>query len=95
MDFNAVVQKTRQILAGGSDAVDSPGEELELGEEIYGRVCNKVGQDPPIRLSSDPQRKSVFVFGSDALQSILQQHSGYGILCSIGRDKEYLHYTVG
>lgn len=88
-----MVLKTRKLLAG-VDVADSLGEELELGEEIYGRVCSSVGEDPLVKLSSDPQRKCVFLFGPDAVRSILLQHSAYAILCSIGRDKDYLHYTV-
>lgn len=101
MDFSAVVHKARQLLdlaaAGGSTEAElarPAGEQLELREEVYGRVCTTVGKGPPIRLSSDAERKSVFLFGPDAVKSILLQYSAYDILCSIGRDKDYLHYTV-
>lgn len=92
MDFSAVVLRAKQLLSGTGGT--SQSQELELGVEVYGRVCTTVGTEPPARLSSDLQRKSVFLFGPDAVQSILLQSSAYDILCSIGRDKDYLHYTV-
>ena len=103
MDFSSVVRRTRHLLAGrSSPSKDEPdgmsGEEvLELKEEVYGRVCTTAAgsADPPVRLSSDAERKSVFLFGPDAVKSILLQQSAADILCSIGRDRDYLHYTVG
>ena len=99
MDFSAVVCKTRQLLSGDDggvgDGAEGPArDQLEPKEAIYGRVCTTVGEEPPTWLSSDAQRKSVFLFGPDAVKSILLQRSAYDILCSIGRDKDYLHYTV-
>ena len=92
MDFDAIVGRVRQLLGGTTVGTDEPhGPGVDLLVEIYGRVCNTVAT---ARLSSDPDRKSVFLFGPDAVRSILLQHSAYGILCSIGRDKDYLHYTV-
>lgn len=93
MDFSAVVLRTRQLLAG-TDGRGSTTPSLEPREEVYGRVCTSVGKEPPTRLSSDVERKSVFLFGPDAVRSILLKHSAHDILCSIGRDKDYLHYTV-
>jgi len=96
MDFSAVVRRTGQLLAGGAEVEGgqlSTGE-LELVDQVYGRVCTTLGKEPPDRLSSDAQRKSVFLFGPDAVRSILLSHTAYDILCSIGRDKDYLHYTV-
>lgn len=100
MDFSAVVHKTRQLLAGVDQGLTSMAsqvsehEQLDLVEDIYGRVCTTVGKEPPVRFSSDPARTSVFLFGPDAVKSILLQESGYEILCSIGRDKDYLHHTM-
>lgn len=106
MDFSAVVQKTKRLLAGTSSLDDeeeghqgpgatSSSSSCELVDHVYGRVCTTVeGSGGPKRLSSDSERKSVFLFGPDAVKSILLQHTVADILCSIGYDKDYLHYTV-
>lgn len=61
---------------------------------IYGRVCTTVGEEPPLMLSSDDTRKSVFLFGPDAVEAIIVKQAAYNILCSIGRDKDYLYHMV-
>ena len=97
MDFAAVIHKIEQLLVQDAvretrdNGVTSPAE---LRGEIYGRVCTKMGDAPPTMLSSDAERKSVFMFGPDAVKSLIDKQSAYDILCSIGRDKDYLHYTV-
>lgn len=108
MDFSAVVEMARQLLSareqpgGGGTGVsgDPKGGQIatlptrKVGDAIYGRVCTTRGGEPPVTLSSDLKRKSVFLFGPDAVESIIVRQSGYGILCSIGRDKNYLYHTV-
>lgn len=105
MDFSAVVSKARQLLTHNASRSSLGGEQVQLTEPrgrggvsvrevIYGRVCTTKGEEPPTMLSSDGDRKSVFLFGPDAVESIIVKQSAYGILCSIGRDKDYLHHTV-
>lgn len=103
MDFSAVVQKARQILAQGvSSSSDKKSQDQEQTDDapgamrdlVYGRVCTTVGKDPPEMLSSDKQRRTVFIFGPDAVESIIISQSSYDILCSIGRDKQYLFHTA-
>ncbi len=61
---------------------------------IYGRVCTTAREEPPQMLSSDSSRKSVFLFGPDAVEAIIVKQTAYNILCSIGRDKDYLYHMV-
>ena len=103
MDFSAVVSRAKQLLAPSGtskDSIDSDGDlggvggRGKLTEVIYGRVCTTRGEEPPLLLSSDAERKGVFLFGPEAVESIIVRQSAYGILCSIGRDKDYLYHTV-
>ena len=61
---------------------------------IYGRVCTTAKDEPPPMLSSDTSRKSVFLFGPDAVETIILKQAAYNILCSIGRDRDYLYHMV-
>ena len=104
MNFSAVVEKARQLVTRGGldkgqdtfrEAPDSSGGSEGPGDVIYGRVCTTVGGESPLMLSSDPNRKSVFLFGPDAVEAIVVKQAAYNILCSIGRDKDYLYHMVG
>lgn len=100
MDFSAVVQKAKRLLAGTDDGEEGhqgpdASSSCELVDHVYGRVCTTVeGREGPKKLSSDSERKSVFLFGPDAVKSVLLKQTAADILCSIGRDKDYLHYTM-
>lgn len=61
---------------------------------IYGRVCTTGDGSLPALLSSDSERKSIFVFGPDAIQSVLLKLPVSEVLYSLGWDKQYLHHKV-
>lgn len=101
MDFTVVSQRVKELFgvgegltATGDVSQQHPLSLMKRGDEIYGRVCTVVGKDAPLNLSSDTTRKSVFVFGWDAIERLILKDSTYDILCSLGRDKEYLHHMV-
>ena len=102
MKFSTVAGIARQLVTRGhgaavklrGDRKESPDLEDSLGDVVYGRVCTTEGGDPPEMLSSDPSRKSVFLFGPDAVEAIIIKQAAYNILCSIGRDKDYLYHMV-
>ncbi len=95
MNFAAVVRKARQQLAlVESEQLPNPDPIPVGGDLIYGRVCTTLGTDPPLNLSSDSERKSVFVFGPDAVEELILKKSTYDILCSIGRDQDYLYHMA-
>lgn len=92
MDFPAVLQKARQLLEHCQPCTHL--EAVTGKDSIYGRVLNTTEMRAPKMLSSDAERKSVFVFGPDAVESILLKQSAYDILCSIGHNKEYLYHKA-
>ena len=61
---------------------------------IYGRVCTTSDINRPVLLSSDLERKTVFVFGPDAIQSVLLKLPIHEVLYSLGYDKQYLYDKV-
>lgn len=98
MDFSAVVSKLKHFLDEGVGAPAGPascgGGRGQLKEVVYGRVCRTRGEEAPVALSSDLERKSVFLFGPDCVESILAEGSASGMLHSIGYDRDYFHHTV-
>ena len=103
MDFLEVVRRARAVHLEGAepDLVASPRplHDREAGlaasEEVYGRICSSRGRQPPATLASTPSRKAVFVFGPDAVQSVILRRSAYDSLCMLGFDQPYLQHKVG
>lgn len=91
MDFHAVVQRAREFHAEGK--VPS-GEEsaFELAEEVYGRICNTVSAGPPEKLAAG--RKVVFVFGPDAISSIVLRKNTYDALLRLGNDRAHIYHEA-
>lgn len=108
MDFPEVARRARAVhLAGAEpDSVGPPpprpphdGEAglagLAAPGDVYGRICSSRGRRPPATLASAPSRKAVFVFGPDAVRSVILRRSAYESLCMLGFDQPYLHHKVG
>ncbi len=67
---------------------------IPQGEDvIYGRICGTSDGRPPEFLSSDPDKKTVFLFGQDTVPIILKSH-GPDLLYELGADKLYLYHQV-
>ena len=63
-------------------------------EDIYGRVCSSIGEKNTPLWFSDKNRKTVFVFGQDAIELLSHAHTTYDVLLALGFTREYLKFEV-
>ena len=66
----------------------------ELEEDVYGRICTSHDSGPPQKLTSTVCRKTAFVFGPDAVLSVILKMNAYDALLELGFTRQYLHYEV-
>ena len=70
-------------------------KESDIPANVYGRICNTESPSArPRMLSDSPGRRTAFLFGSDALSSLVLKLSAYEALTQLGFTKEYLKYKV-
>ena len=67
---------------------------VELEEDVYGRICTSRDGGPPEKLTSTLCRKTAFVFGPDAVTSVILKMNAYDALLQLGFTRQYLHYEV-
>lgn len=91
-DFSWVVRSARQLYLEGNQTCN--GAKIQLSEPVYGRICSSRKAEPPIKLTTNLSRKTAFIFGSDAIASIVLQNNAYDTLRRLGFTPDYLHYDV-
>ena len=70
-------------------------KESDIPPNVYGRICNTESpRTPPRMLSDSPGRKIAFLFGPDALSSVILKLNAYEALARLGFTKEYVKYKV-
>lgn len=97
MDFTAVVQRARALHTEEElllPRLEGKQEGDVLAEEVYGRICTSVDTSPPERLATTPGRRTVFLFGPDAVENIILRSNTYEALLRLGFDRPYIHYEV-
>ena len=67
---------------------------IECTKNVYGRIVAE-GDGTLQYLSSSKERKTVFLFGEDAITSLLLRKSPYDSLIELGFTPEYIRYKVG
>ena len=91
LDFTSVVESARLLHVEGKQTVTY---EARLSEPVYGRICSSKNALPPARLTSNPTRKTAFLFGADAISSIVLRNNAYDTLLRLGMTRDYLYYEV-
>ena len=89
MDFTSVVESARLLYLKGKQTCANT-----LSEPVYGRICTSRSGLPPAKLTADPTRKTAFIFGSDAITSIVLRNNPYDTLLRLGFTRDYLYYDV-
>ena len=92
MKFEEVVRRAKTLHVDGT-LLPAPEGGLSLAEMVYGRICSSASAGPPEKIGSS-HRKTVFVFGSDAIESIVLKQDAYDILLSLGFDRAYIKHEV-
>ena len=67
--------------------------DLDCAKNVYGRIVAE-GEGRLQYLSSSKDRKTVFLFGEDAITSLVLRKSPYDSLIELGFTPEYIHYKV-
>jgi len=62
-------------------------------KNVYGRIVAE-GEGKLQYLSSSKDRKTVFLFGEDAIKSLVLRKSPYDSLIELGLTPDYIHYKV-
>lgn len=62
-------------------------------KNVYGRIVAE-GEGSLQYLSSSKERKTVFLFGEDAIKSLVLRKSPYDSLIELGLIPDYIHYKV-
>ena len=91
MDFPAVVQTVKELHLEAKPPRDGI---INLEGGVYGRIFSSQGPAPPKILAFTPGRKTVFVFGPDAVSSVLLKQATYEALLSLGFDRPYIYNEV-
>lgn len=66
---------------------------VDCAKNVYGRIVAE-GEGSLQYLSSSKDRKTVFLFGEDAITSLVLRKSPYDSLIELGFTPEYIHYKV-
>ena len=96
MDFPSVVKRARELHTDGlSPTQKQCAHDMVVGT-VYGRICSSESRDsPPTQLTSSPGRKTAFLFGPDAITSVILKLESYQAIRSLGFTKEYVKHEVG
>lgn len=89
LGLDQVIKLLQQRKRISDDVTDS----LECIKNVYGRIVAE-GEGSLQYLSSSKDRKIVFLFGEDAITSVLLRKSPYDSLIELGFTPEYIHYKV-
>ena len=93
MDFSTIVELARQLHVHGRPRNDvSCINSCEVAETVYGRICSS-GSHPEI-LTDTPGRKTAFVFGPDAISSVILRSDSYSAIFRLGFTKDYIKHEV-
>ena len=94
MDFPTIVELARQLHVDArpvSEVSCSGG----VAGAVYGRICSSSSRDcPPEKLTDAQDRKTAFVFGSDAITSVILRSESYSAISSLGFTKDYIKHEV-
>lgn len=94
MDFSAVVERAKLLHEDGLTPADGDAPNNVI-DAIYGRVCSSESRNcPPTELTSTPGRKTAFVFGPDAITSVILSLGSYEAIRSLGFTREYIKHEV-
>ena len=95
MDFSSVVELARRLHVDGCTADGVPTCEEVAVDSVYGRICSSESRDrPPTQLTATLGRKTAFVFGPDAISSVVLRSDSYQAVRSLGFTKEYIKHEV-
>ena len=96
MDFTTAVRLARELHVEARPLSEIPHPDpYEMTEAVYGRVCSSESADhPPEKLTSTPGRKTAFVFGPDAVASIILGMESYSAVSSLGFTRDYIRHEV-
>ena len=94
MDFSTVVELARQLHVHGRPHSDVSCIKSydEVVETVYGRICSSGSH--PERLTDTPGRKTAFVFGPDAISSVILRSDSYSAIFRLGFTKDYIKHEV-
>ena len=87
--FNKLIQQIKQCERIPDDVTDL----AECAKNVYGRIVAE-GEGTLQYLSSSKDRRTVFLFGEDAITSLVLRKSPYDSLIELGFTPEYIHYKV-
>lgn len=90
MNFAALVKRARDLHV--REKVSGCCEEMV--EEVYGRICTSETDHPPEKLTKTPGRKTAFVFGPDAISSIILKMNTYDAVLELGFTRAYIYHEV-
>lgn len=90
MNFAALVKRARDLHV--REKVSGSCEEMV--EEVYGRICTSETDHPPEKLTKTPGRKTAFVFGPDAISSIILKMNTYDAVLELGFTRAYIYHEV-
>ena len=95
MDFSAVVQRAGELHRDGLSPTQGHSTNDTVVDSVYGRICSSESRDsPPTQLTSTPGRKTAFVFGPDAINSVILRLESYHSIRSLGFTKDYIKHEV-
>ena len=89
-NFDKLLKQLQQCESTSDDVPDL----IECTKNVYGRIVAE-GDGTLQYLSSSKERKTVFLFGEDAITSLLLRKSPYDSLIELGFTPEYIRYKVG
>lgn len=93
MDFSTIVELARQLHVHGRARSDvSCINSCEVAETVYGRICSSGSH--PEKLTDTPGRKTAFVFGPDAISSVILRSDSYSAIFRLGFTKDYIKHEV-
>lgn len=94
MDFSTIVELARQLHVHGRPRSDVSCIKSydEVVETVYGRICSSGSH--PERLTDTPGRKTAFVFGPDAISSVILRSDSYSAIFRLGFTKDYIKHEV-
>ena len=90
MNFATLVRRARDLHVRGKVA----GCTEELVDEVYGRLCTSETDRPPEKLTTTRGRRTVFIFGPDAITSIILKMDAYDAILELGFTRAYVYHEV-
>ena len=96
MDFSDLLKRIRSLHQSNFHCSSLPElTENDIPDVVYGRISNTESLSASPRMLSDtPGRRTTFLFGADALSSVILKRNAYEALTQLGFTKEYVKYKV-